>query len=346
LYRISNKAKLIILIALCIGIVIGSVAIGTVRISVWDSVKIIFSQIPLLGKHISIEGIEPSYTVIVMSLRLPRILLALLAGMGLAASGCVYQGIFSNPMADPYLIGISSGAALGATISMLLPIPEKYLQYGPIGIFAFIGALLVMVFVFSISRHKGKLPAITMILAGIAVNYFISSIIALLMLFNKEALESVYFWTLGSFKYANSFKIITLFVVVAISLIIIQKYNQELNMIMLNEEQAISLGVSTEKIKKKLLIISSLMVSLIVAFCGVIGFVGLIIPHGVRIIFGANHKILIPASIFAGGGFTVFSDTLARSILSNSELSVGIITAIFGVPFFLLLIYKNKKSIA
>lgn len=342
-FRSHPKILLILFLLLLIMITLLSILFGTVNITIGESIKIIGKHIPLIKEWISLDDIKPSHVTIIMNLRLPRTILALFVGMGLSAAGCVYQGVFSNPMADPYLIGVSSGAAFGATVAMLLPIPFKWLAISSVNIMAFIGAISVMLFVFMIAQNKGKLPSVTLILAGIAINYFITSFIALLMLFNKESLEEVYLWTLGSFKSANWVKIMIVMVAVLIGLMIIQRFYLELNMIMINEEQAMTLGVSTEKVKKILLIASSLMVAFIVATCGVIGFVGLITPHGTRLIIGPNHKYLIPFSTIVGGCFTVICDTIARSILANAEISVGIITAIFGVPFFLMLLYKNKK---
>ncbi|PKM50546.1 MAG: iron ABC transporter [Firmicutes bacterium HGW-Firmicutes-7] len=335
--------KIMIMLFILIAVTVGSIMFGAVQISITDSLKILGSHIPGVNQFINTDAIKESHIIIIMNLRLPRIILALFVGMGLSAAGCVYQGVFSNPMADPYLIGISSGAALGATIAMLFPIFNKFLAFGSVSTMAFIGSISVMLLVFFIAKNKGSLPKTTLILAGIAINYFISSFIALLMMFNKEKLENVYFWTLGSFKDANWLKIGFLGVIVLVALVIIYKYYMELNMIMVSEEQAFTLGVSTEKVKKILLVVSSLMVAVIVSTCGIIGFVGLITPHATRLVVGPNHKVLLPMSTIFGGIFTVAADTIARSILPNAEISVGIITALFGVPFFLILLYKNKN---
>ncbi|PKM95441.1 MAG: iron ABC transporter [Firmicutes bacterium HGW-Firmicutes-1] len=337
--------KISIMLFILIVVTVGSIMFGTVSISIDDCIKIIGSHIPGLNQLIHADGIKESHIIIVMNLRLPRIILALFVGMGLSAAGCVYQGVFSNPMADPYLIGISSGAALGATIAMLFPISNRFLAFGSVSTFAFLGAITTMVFVFFIAKNKNSLPKIALILAGIAINYFIASLIALLMMFNKEKIESVYFWTLGSFRDASWLKLGFLGAIVIIAFIVIYKYYVELNMIMVNEEQALTLGVSTEKVKRILLVVASLMVAVIVSTCGIIGFVGLITPHATRLVVGANHKVLIPISTILGGIFMVVADTIARSILPNAEISVGIITALFGVPFFLALLYKNKKLI-
>lgn len=342
--KLEFYIKMIGVIALLLLLMLGAIIFGSVHISIEECFKIIGGHLPGVKNLISLEDIKTSHITIVMNLRLPRMVLALFAGMGLSVAGCVYQGVFANPMADPYLLGVSSGAALGATLAILLGISGSYLAFGAVSTLAFLGAIIVLVLVFNLARTKGKLPTITLILSGIAINYFISSFIALLMLFNRKQLESVYFWTLGSFKDANWLKILFLSSVVFSTLIFIYRYYRELNMIMVNEEQAQTLGVSTEKVKKVLLLAASFMVAVIVATCGIIGFVGLITPHAARIIVGPDHKKLIPFSMILGGIFMVVSDTLARSILPNAEISVGIITALFGVPFFLLLLRKNKTK--
>lgn len=342
----NKKVLFFILLVLLITVSMGSILFGTVDITLEETIRIISSHIPGLKEFIDISDIKATHITIIMNLRVPRIILALFVGMGLSAAGCAYQGIFANPMADPYLIGVSSGAALGATLAMLLPIPYEWLAFSSISTMAFIGAICVLLFVFLIANHKGKLPTTTLILAGVAINYFISSFIALLMLFNKESLEEVYLWTLGSFKTASWTKISIISVVVILGIIVIQRFYLELNMIMINEEQAITLGVSTERVKRILLIVASLMVAFIVSVCGVIGFIGLITPHATRLIIGPNHKYLISYSTILGGTFMVLCDTIARSLLMNAEISVGIITALFGVPFFLMLLYRSKKTIA
>lgn len=337
--------KLFAVLALLGASVIGSMLFGTVDISVEEGIRILLGHIPVLRQWFPLEEIKPSHITIVMALRLPRILLALFVGMGLSSAGCAYQGVFSNPMADPYLIGVSSGAAFGATIAMLFGGHGLILSISVVSLAAFMGAMLVMLFVLSVARIKGKLPTTSLILAGIAVNYLLSSLIALLMLFNKNQLQSVYFWTLGSFQNASWTEIGFVSVVTVVSSLVIYYFSMELNMMMLHADSAKAMGVNSERIKKILLLVSSFSVAIIVSVCGIIGFVGLIIPHAARIVVGPDHKRLIPVATIMGGIFTIFADTVARSVLETAEISVGIITAIFGVPFFLILLYKNKKTI-
>lgn len=343
--NINFRYKMLLALCLLIIIIIISIVSGTANISIIESIKIIASRVPLVKEFVDIDKIKETHITIVMNLRLPRIILALIAGVGLSVAGCIYQGVFSNPMADPYLIGVSSGAALGATLAILFNMENSVLRFSIVNISAFIGSISILVLVFFISKVKGRIPTIALILSGVAINYFISSFIALLMLFNKEKLETVYFWTLGSFRNANWTENTILIIVTLSIIMIIRKYYMELNMIMVNEEQAKTLGVDTEKVKKILLMSSSLMVAFIVSTCGTIGFVGLIVPHAARIIVGPNNNKLLLFSAVLGGGFMIISDTIARSVLTNAEISVGLVTSLFGVPFFLMLLYKNKKNI-
>lgn len=341
---LNYRYKMAVLLMGLVAVVLTSVLLGTVDISVTECLRIVFGHIPGLDRLLHLDGIEPAHITIIMGLRLPRILLALIAGVGLATAGGVYQGIFSNPMADPYLLGVSSGAAFGATLAMLFEIKNPWLNVSSISICAFLGAMGVLFFVFSVSKVKGRLPVMTMILSGVAMNYLLSSLIALLMLFNSKKIERVYFWTLGSFKDAKWMEIGYLSLVVAGGVLLIYRFTLELNVMMLHRDEAKTLGVNTEQTKRILLLISSVMVAALVSTCGIIGFVGLMIPHAARVIVGPDHRKLLPFTAVLGGIFMVFSDTLARSILQNAEISVGIITAVFGVPFFLLLLSRNKQT--
>lgn len=342
----SFKTKSLLLAVALIITTMVAILFGTVDITVSECIKIIGGHIPGIKRFVDLAEVKNSHIVIVMGLRLPRILLALFVGMGLATAGSVYQGVFSNPMADPYLIGISSGAALGATIAMFFSTGITLFNISAVNIFAFLGALLVMALVYAMSYVKGKLPTVTLILSGIAMNYLITSIITLLMLLNHRQIERVYFWTLGSFQSAKWYEVGLVAVVVIIGIVIIQCYSKELNIIMVDRENARTLGVNVERVKKILLIVASIMVAIIVSVSGIIGFVGLIIPHSARFIVGPDHRKLIPFATVLGGLFMIVTDTIARSILKTSEISVGVVTALFGVPFFLMLLYKNKKATA
>lgn len=326
-------------------IAIGAVNFGAVDISFGDTAKIVFNKIPFLKSLISVEKIKESSKVIVLNLRLPRIILAALVGMGLSVVGATYQSIFKNAMADSYVLGVSSGAALGAALSIAFGIEANTLGMGITTISAFIGAILTAFFVLNIARLGSKLSDVTLMLAGISMSFLLSSTISLIMIFKREDIEKIVMWTMGSVSTASWKSIYVLAPIVFLGIGIICLFLKDLNMMMLGEESAQNLGVEVYKVKTLLILISTVIVGAIVSFSGIIGFVGLIIPHIVRIAFGSDNRVVVPFSASIGAIFLILCDTLARSVVPPTEIPVGIVTSIFGVPFFLYLLMKNKKKV-
>ncbi len=316
--------------------------IGNVNVPPKEFIQILLSQLPFVGKHMPTEGIIDTHVTIVMGLRMPRIVLSILSGFGFAYSGVIYQGVFRNPMAEPYLLGVSSGAALGATLASLFPVSIWFLGFSYTGICAFFGSMLVLVLIFRIGKRKGGARISVLLLSGLAINYFMSSTISLLMMFNKDKVADVYYWTMGSFRGAGWSKVIVVGIVVFVVILITYPMHKQLDLLLLGDEQAMSLGIDSERVKKTLLIAASLMTAVIVSACGIIGFVGLIIPHLVRILQGPKHKGLLGYSMLLGGIFLLLADTIARSVVPNMELSVGVITAIVGVPVFITLLVRGR----
>ncbi|MCR2043134.1 FecCD family ABC transporter permease [Anaerosalibacter massiliensis] len=347
----ANKMKnryatiiLILSIMLILFVVLFS-TIGTANIKVSDTFKIIGSKLPYISSKIDMNEISDSHKIIILKIRLPRVLLGVLVGASLASAGTAFQGMFKNPMADPYVIGISSGAALGASIAIISQIDMKFLGISSISIFAFIGSLITVFTVYSISKIKGKVPTTTLLLSGIALGQFFTAIMSFLMVVYTKDMEKIIFWTLGSFSGKGWEPLLHIFVPTIVSIIVLNFFARDLNIILIGEESAQSLGVDVEKVKLYILILSSFMTSMVVSVSGIIGFVGLIIPHIVRLIVGPDHRILLPASALVGGIFMTFTDTLARTIISPVEIPVGIITALFGGPFFIYLLRKKKREI-
>jgi len=283
-----------------------------------------------------------SYKTIIMDIRLPRILLAALVGCALAVSGVVMQSIFRNPMADPFIIGLSSGAAVGASISTLMGLSISIGIYST-PFLAFVGAGLTIFGVYFIARSRGKVKVETLLLTGIAIGSFLTAVTSFLMYMANEQFRFLFFWLLGGLYKASWNTVAIAFSLILLGVIIIQFFARDLNAMVLGEEPAMHLGIDTGSVKKILLIFSSLVAGTAVAFTGIIGFVGLITPHIMRILVGPNHRILLPASALAGAIFLIWSDTIARTILSPTEIPVGIITAFCGAPFFVYLLQKSKK---
>ncbi|MCK9443219.1 MAG: iron chelate uptake ABC transporter family permease subunit [Tissierellaceae bacterium] len=317
--------------------------LGTADIRSIDVFRIVLSKIPIIKRHISIEDLPASHEAIIWTIRLPRVLLGVLVGASLSMAGAAFQGLFKNPMADPYVIGISSGAAFGATIAIVLGINISFLNISTISIFAFIGALGAVFIVINIARVSHKIPTTTLLLAGIATSQFLTAIMSLFMVMNSKDLAKIVYWTMGTLAGKGWKPLVSISIPSITSMIIMNFFVKDLNIMLTGEESAQSMGVDVEKVKIYVLVLGTFMVSMSVSISGIIGFVGLIIPHMVRIVLGADHKILLPASALVGGIFMIFADLVARTVISPMELPVGIITALFGGPFFLYLLRASKR---
>lgn len=276
------------------------------------------------------------------NIRLPRILTAFIAGSALACCGVALQALFRNPLATPFTLGISGGAAFGAAVYVLVagifPI-----FFGPV-IFSFFGSLAAAIFIYGLTKLKKGFSVGTMLLAGVVVNFFFSSLILLLQ-YVSDFTQSfqIVRWLMGSVEVAGYSKPITMFVFTAIGIAIISACGAKLNLMSIGDEIAIARGVNVRGTRKIIFFATSIMVAGVVAFCGPIGFVGLMAPHICRLLVGHDHKILTPASVLFGGGFLVLCDTIARTVISPAEIPVGVITALLGGPFFVWLLIKDDS---
>jgi iron complex transport system permease protein len=342
--RRTIKYIIILLIILGLLIIIAA-STGAAKISLKDTGLIIASYIPGINHYINTDIIENQDIVIISQIRLPRIFLSIFVGMALAGAGVIFQGLFRNPMADPYVIGVSSGAALGATIGLVFITGAGLLGVSTITIFALLGALGTTFLVYNISRIREKVSVITLLLSGIALSAMLSAITYFIMILRTQDMAKIVFWVMGGFTSATWSNFNVLAPIVTVLIIISGFFMRDLNIISLGDERAVQLGVQTDRVKKILLILASLIAAVAVSVSGIIGFVGLITPHILRLLVGPDHKILYPTSVIAGGIFMLMSDTLARTVLMPREIPVGIITSIAGVPFFLYLLLKSKKQI-
>jgi iron complex transport system permease protein len=332
-------------VALLAVLIVVALNCGVARISVGQSLRIIASRIPGLNHWIPVYDIDRSAVTILLNLRLPRILLALVAGAGLAVAGAAFQGIFKNPMAEPYVLGISSGTALGAALAMAMGLEANLMGFGLITFSAFVAGLITAMTVYRIARIGRKTPTVTLLLSGIAVNFFLTASISLIMTFKREQIERIVMWTMGSVAAANWTEVLMVSPLVLLATGVLSIYSRDLNLVLLGDETAQSLGVEVEKVKRAILGVSTLLVAAIVSVSGIIGFVGLIVPHMVRILCGPDHRAVIPFSALGGAALLIGCDTLARTLVPPSEIPVGIITSLFGVPFFLYLLVKGKKKV-
>jgi len=345
----SKKWKLIVLglIVALVAVIIVCLNIGYAPISFSEILTILGKQIPIVNGALNSSSISPVTESIIMQIRLPRILAGALVGAGLAAAGVMYQGVFRNPMADSYLLGASAGASFAYTLAAIY-VGSLTLTVFELGIFqivAFAGAILTVFLVYFMSRTGNKVPITTLLLSGIVVNIFILALQTAFELRSGKDLTGIIAWIAGGGFTTitwNSVLAVTPFVVVGI--LIAYFFTKDLNMLSMGDDTAQHLGVNTERVRQILLLLGSLVTAAAVAISGVIGFVGLIIPHMTRLIIGPDHRILLPTSAIVGAIFLVLCDSLARVATGASELPVGVITALVGTPFFIYLLRKRKTS--
>ncbi len=353
----------VILTALTLALVavaIVATAIGPANISV-DKVALIIlsdlvSKTPFLPDYIHItQTWTDGEAGIIMLVRLPRVILAILVGATLAVAGTAAQAIFKNPMADPYILGVSSGAAFGAALiitfglySITLTIPLFFfdIRFGAIQLGALTGGLLATFLVFNIGRTGIKMPVETVILSGIAVSAFFSAITSFLMYIGGHSLSQVVYWVMGALWSADWNGIWLMLPMTFFGCLIIFAFSRDLNMLLLGDEPASNLGTNVSLVKAGILALMSLITAAAVSVSGIIGFVGLIIPHMMRLVVGPDHRILIPSSILVGAMFLTAADTFSRMVIQPTEIPVGIITALIGAPFFVYLLSRKKKDVA
>ena len=313
---------------------------GSVYIPLSAVVEIFAAQFPGVG-----ESDQPSsWNTILWQLRLPRVALALIVGAGLAMSGAAYQGLFKNPLADPYLVGVASGAGLAATLVLLTGIPLYVAGIGILPIAAFCGGLGSVAIAYTVARSVQGTPLTTLILAGVAISALAASVTSLLMIRSDPDLRPVLSWLMGSFIAAewNDSLVVLLYLVPSVCVLL--GLARVLNVVQLSEEHASMLGVNVDRVKIALIVAATLATAAAVSYSGLIGFVGLVAPHVVRILWGVDYRFIIPMSGLVGGTFLVMADLIARTIVSPGELPVGVVTAFCGAPFFLYILMRRRTS--
>jgi iron complex transport system permease protein len=276
---------------------------------------------------------------IIWELRLPRIVMALLAGMMLSAGGTISQAVFRNPLADPYIIGISSGAVAGAVFAFMLKLPDFYY-----GFFSFFSASGAAFLIFRLSFRRGRTDTSLLLIIGVAVSAFLSALTSFCMYVAGQDSYRIVVWTMGYLGSASWKRIALLAVPFALGICYFLYHRHDVDALLLDDEEAHSLGVDVGRLKRGLLLAVSLMAAFSVAFTGMIGFVGLIVPHTMRVLVGNSHSRLIPLAAYAGGVFLLFADILARTFIAPVEIPIGVVTAIFGSPFFLFLAVRGRKG--
>lgn len=343
--RIAGWKKVIAILLLVLAFTsIASLNVGFSQISFQKIIAILLQGFPSIKQILP----EPSSaeTAIILQVRLPRILAGMLVGVSLSFGGAVFQAVFRNPMADPYVLGVSSGAAVGGVIAIAFGFGATFLGTFAVPVMAFSGAALTSTVVYKLAKVGGATPAMTLLLSGIAISIVLSSFVILtLFLVNPyNQLQAIVFWLIGSLASMSWSEVIAVAPLILTPAILINFFARDLNIMLLGEEEAGHLGVNPESLKRIVLLLASLGVASAVAISGIIGFVGLIVPHIVRLIVGSDHRILIPASILGGATYMVVFDAVSRVIYPPSELPVGVMTALAGGPFFLYLLRRRKGT--
>ena len=326
---------------LILSILLG-ISIGTVSVPIFTIIQIIMSK--LFG-FISLDQIDPMFSSIVLNIRLPRVILAGIVGASLAIAGAAFQGLLRNPLADPYTLGVSSGASLGAVLTLFfnltIPIIGSFTLPLLSILFSWVTIFLVLAFARKIER---SMRVETIILTGIIFSSFLGAIISLMIALTGDELRQIIGWLLGSVSMRGweYIKIILPFFVLGSVILIFN--TKELNAMSFGEERAHHLGVNVQRRKLMILTAGSILTGAAVAVSGTIGFVGLVIPHLSRLVWGPDHRHLLPLSIITGSGFLILADLISRTIISPTELPIGVITALFGAPVFALILLQRKRT--
>lgn len=274
--------------------------LGAADIPFSSTMKVLISYIPFL-KNVVKEGINESHILIITSIRLPRVILAALIGTALSVTGAAFQGLFKNPLSDPYIIGTSSGGALGAAVGIIMKSRFSWAGFSIVSIFAFIGSLAATYAAYTLGRIKGKFSVTTIILSGIALNSLLSSALSLILLFNKEEMNRIIFWTMGGFSSAGWEQVAVVLPGITFGIVILYIHSRDLNIMLLGEETAQHLGINTDRLKKIILFTGAMVSGLSVSVSGIIGFVGMVVPHIMRLIIGPDNRIMIPFTAVGGG---------------------------------------------
>lgn len=303
---------------------------------------LVLCVVACLFGSVDISSLDVADKYILYHIRIPRVLMCVVAGACLSVCGASYQAVFRNPLADPYILGVSSGASLGASLAIVLGLDKLIIG---VPIMAFVFALITVFLIMKLSKVGNRTHTTTLILAGVSFNFLFSAIISIIMFIDREDMHKIYFWTMGSLSGVKYSDVVIVGVFALLGLVVLLLFAKRMNALLLGDMSAQSIGINVEKTRKTILITSTLMTSAVVSYCGVIGFIGLVVPHIVRLIIGADNRKIIPFSLLGGVVFMLSADIIARNIISPNELPIGTITSAIGSPFFIYLLYNAKRKL-
>lgn len=326
------------MLLLAVSIVV-SLSVGSAGISVRDVWGILIHQLPWLADEP--VAYSPGEVAIVTQVRLSRVLLAVLVGACLALAGTGFQGVLRNPLADPYTLGVASGCSVGAAFIILFGL-QTALGMWTIPLVAFSTGTVTLLGVFWLSRNKGVMQIETLILSGVIIQSFLGAFVSFMVSMSESVVNQILFWLMGSLAMRSWDNLYMLIPFLAVGLPLLLVYGQSLNLFVLGERHAAHLGIRVERTKLIVLISSTLLTAAAVSVSGVIGFVGLVVPHLIRLLVGPDYRLITPLSAIGGGVFVLWADTLARNVLSPKEIPLGVVTALIGAPFFAYLLHRRK----
>lgn len=331
----TRPALVLVILAVALpAAMVAGVALGAVPVAAGDVVAAIGRALRGVGGGLA--------DTLIVQVRLPRVVLAALVGASLAGAGALYQALFRNPLADPYILGISSGAGLGAMAAIVATAGATAMRFVAVPIAAFVGATLTMLLVVRLATHRGRLDATSLLLAGVAISYTLAAVTSFLMVVAREQMASIVYWMMGGLSAASWPYVAMVAPMFLAGIVLPLLTTRELNLMLLGDERAGHLGLSVERFKLLTLASASLLTAAAVSVAGLIGFVGLMVPHMVRLVLGPDHRRLLPASLLGGAIVLVLADLAARVVLAPIEIPVGIVTAVLGGPFFIWLLVRGR----
>lgn len=329
---------LLLFLCVCLAIsLLVAVSLGAVKIPIADTYQIIIKQLFHIG---NIDHIAKSTIAIVWNMRNPRVIMGLIAGAGLALCGSTMQTTVNNPICEPYILGISAGATFGTTLLIILGL-KSFIGFG-----AFLGAIIATIIVLVIASVGKKITTTSLVLSGVVVNALFSAISNFIISIgaNSDNMMTIKFWTMGSLASSSWGSIVIPFITILVACVFFMTQHRIMNAMLMGDEVAITLGISLQKYRMIYMLVIAFITGILVSSCGIIGFVGLITPHIARALVGTSHQKMLPISVILGSLFVIWADILARCLLPNAELPIGIFTALVGAPFFVYIVIKNQKG--
>jgi len=322
---VSFSMMLVLLMAMFLGLSLGSSQSG---------IKAVFQNILGIGPH------DPMLDTIIWKIRFPRILLATLVGGTLSLGGLVFQALLKNPLAEPYILGISGGSAIGAIIGILI----GFAKFPGVSLMAFSGSIGTLLLILVMSSGQTILKKDALLLSGVMVNAFCGAVIMFLVSLTQDArLHNIIFWLMGDLSMVDMPQVGILAAMLLPCFFLLFWFSNSMNLLLMGKEMAQTMGVNVKAVTVTLLVVTSFMVSATVSYCGLVGFVGLVVPHLLRLLFGPDHRVLVPACVFGGGAYLVFCDVLARTLPEQGEMPAGVITAMVGAPLFIYLLKRTRR---